>query len=256
MKTKRAKVLGFDVDIISFDDVIQETVERIKNKQGTHIITINPEIIEEAQKNDELANILNNAEIVVADGVGIKLALKLKGIEQERIPGIDLAAKLIEQANKFKFRTALIGAKKSVNAAAEQKIRDLYPNIDICYTHHGYFQRSDDDTIIKELKRQFPNLILVALGSPKQELFIQKCRKEIPDATYIGIGGSFDVWAGVVERAPEFFIIMNCEWIYRTFKQPQRLKRIYKTLPLFAIKAIIEARDYNKKRKGNVKQSH
>ena len=83
---------------------------------------------------------------------------------------------------------------------------------------------------------------MIALGAPKQELFIAKCRKALPNTVFIGVGGSFDVWAGVVERAPEIFQILRLEWLYRTIKQPQRFKRIYKTLPLFVIKAIMEAK--------------
>lgn len=241
MERKREKVLGFDVDIITFDDAIKFLVSRIQEKIGTHVVTINPEIIETAISNKDLSNILHRAELVVPDGIGIKLALKLKRINQERIPGIDLACELLEHANSLEFTVALIGAKQDVLEKAKNAIKNNLSDIKICYARNGYFSKDKENEIINDLKLISPNIVLVAMGSPKQEFFIKKCKQEIPTATYIGIGGSFDVWAGVVERAPEFFRIMGCEWIYRTYKQPQRLKRIYKTLPLFAINAIIDA---------------
>ena len=251
MERKTVKILGFDVDIISFDDAIRYLTSRIQNKQGTHVVTINPEIIETAQKDANLSHIIRRAELVVPDGAGIKFAMQFKGIEQEKIPGIDLAAQMLEQANSFGFKVALIGAKQEILELAEENIKSHFIDIDICYRHNGYFCIEKEYEIINELNLSKPDLVLVALGSPKQEFFINKCRELIPNATYIGIGGSFDVWSGVVERAPEFFRVMNCEWVYRTFKQPQRLKRIYKTLPLFVIKAIIEAIKYRYDNKRN-----
>lgn len=241
MENKREKVLGYDVDLITLDDTIRILVSRIKNKQGTHVITINPEIIETAKKSNELSNIIHKAELVVPDGTGIKLALRLKGIEQERVPGIDLAAELLEHANSLGFTVALIGAKQQVLEMAAEEIKNKFTDIKICYKKNGYFSIEKEKDIIEDLNLIKPDIILVAMGSPKQEFFIERCQKNKINSAFIGIGGSFDVWAGVVERAPEFFRVMGCEWIYRTYKQPERLKRIYKTLPLFAIEAIIEA---------------
>lgn len=234
------KLLGFDVDIISFDDAVRFLNEHIQSRTGVHVVTINPEIIESAKKDYELSKIIKNAELVVPDGSGITWALSLQNIQQERVPGIDLAYKMLECSETFHYSVALIGAKQEIIQHAEQNIKNEFENINICYSHNGYFGIEKENEIISNLAESNPNLVLVALGSPKQEFFINKLRKVLPSAIFIGIGGSFDVWAGAVERAPEFFRIMGCEWVYRTFKQPQRLKRIYKTLPMFVIKAIIE----------------
>lgn len=254
MENKREKVLGFEVDLITLDDTIRILVSRIQNRQGTHVVTINPEIIETAKKSKKLSNIIHKAELVVPDGTGIKLALSLKGIKQERVPGIDLAVELLEHANTFGFTVALIGAKQDVIEMATDAIKNKLPNIKICYTRNGYFSAEKEQEIINELTLIKPDIVLVALGAPKQEFFIEKCKMKLQTSTYIGVGGSFDVWAGIVERAPEFFRVMGCEWIYRTYKQPQRLKRIYKTLPLFTVEAIIEAIKYKyfSKEKNNV----
>ena len=107
------------------------------------------------------------------------------------------------------------------------------------YLCNGYFE--NDDEVINEVKEHQPKLVLCALGAPKQELFINKCKDVLNNAVYIGIGGSFDVWAGEVTRAPKIFQKLGLEWLYRTLKQPSRIKRIYKTLPMFLFRAIIDS---------------
>ena len=106
------------------------------------------------------------------------------------------------------------------------------------YIQDGYFK--DDNKILNELKTANPKLALVALGSPKQEIFISKAKKTLPETVFIGLGGSFDVWSGAVERAPEIYQKIGLEWLYRTVKEPQRFKRIFPTLPLFVLKVLKE----------------
>lgn len=240
MNRKTAKVLGYDVDLMTFNDALAFVENNLSNSKGLHIITINPEIIEMANKDTEFAKIINNADLVIPDGVGIKLALKFKGIKQEQIPGIDFAKKLLYSCKNK--RTALIGAKEEVIKKAEESLRKEIPELNICYAANGYFSKEEENNIIDKLANSAPDLVLVALGAPKQDIFINKCLKKMPNTIFIGVGGSFDVWAGVVERAPEIFRAIGCEWLFRTIKQPQRLKRIYKTLPIFLFKAIIESK--------------
>ena len=245
MERKSHKVLGYDVDLLTFDEAVKQVLENIKNKQGMQIVTVNPEMIELANKSKAYATVLKNADMVVPDGSGIKLALKLQGIKQEQIPGIDLAHELITSCEIFNYSIALIGARENVIQTTVRRLKSEFEGINICYYKNGYFSSSKEDEIINSLAESEPQLVLVALGAPKQEIFITKCRKKIPEAVFIGVGGAFDVWAGEVERAPEFFRIMGCEWLYRTIRQPERIKRIYKTLPMFLIKAIIEAAKKN-----------
>ncbi len=241
MKRKTHKVLGYDVDLLTFDEAVKQVLENIKNKQGMQIVTVNPEMIELADKSKVFSSILKNADMVVPDGSGIKLALKLQGIKQEQIPGIDLAHELIASCEIFNYPIALIGAKENVIQTTVKRLKSEFQGINISYYKNGYFSSSKEDEIIDSLAESEPKLVLVALGAPKQEIFITKCRKKMPESIFIGVGGSFDVWSGEVERAPEFFRIMGCEWLYRTIKQPERIKRIYKTLPMFLFKVIIEA---------------
>ena len=110
--------------------------------------------------------------------------------------------------------------------------------MDAVYVQDGYFK--DDDRVLDELTAANPKLVLVALGSPKQEIFISKAKNLLPNALFIGLGGSFDVWSGVVERAPEIWQKLGLEWLYRTVKEPKRFKRIFPTLPLFVLKVFKE----------------
>lgn len=244
MERKTEKVLGYDVDLTTFDDAISYVEKCLAEKNGLYIVTINPEIIIYANKNKDFSKLIKSADLTVPDGVGIKLALKLKGIEQEIIPGVELAHELLKSATKLNKNVALIGAKEEVLNKAVELIQSEFEGINICYHHNGYFMGRKETEIIEKLTNSQPDIVYVALGSPKQDLFIEKCKQNLPNTIFIGVGGSFDVWAGVVDRAPEFYRNICCEWLYRTIKQPERIKRIYKTLPIFLFKVIIEAIKY------------
>ncbi len=240
MERKTHKVLGYNVDLLTFNEAVEFVFDKIEKNEGMQIVTINPEMIEAAKKNPAFSNVIADAELVVPDSSGIELALRLKGIKQQRVPGIDLAKEIIKLCNNLNYPIALIGAKEEVIQAAQKNLKSEFEKLNICYARNGYFSNSEEDIIIDNLVKEQPKFVLIALGAPKQELFIKKCREKFPNAIYIGVGGSFDVWSGKVERAPEFFKIIRCEWLYRTFKQPKRFKRIYKTLPMFLFKAIID----------------
>ena len=238
MTNKRCKILGYNVDLLSFKDAAAFVSDKMAKNQGLHIITINPEIMALADRYSELADIINKSELVLPESAGIKIALRFKGIKQEKIPGIDFSKELLHICSRMNYPVSLIGAKEDILVNTLENLKKEFPNLDIVYSHNGYFK--DDEIIINKLKESKPKFILCALGAPKQELFVNKCIKLYSNAIYIGIGGSFDVWAGKVKRAPLILQKSGLEWLYRTLKQPSRLKRIYKTLPMFLFRAIIE----------------
>lgn len=241
MKRKTKKILGYDVDLLSFDNAISLVKKNLNQKVGMHIITINPEIIELAQQNHHFDKIIKNSDLVIPDGVGIKIALFLKGIKQEQIAGIEFAKEILRVCNEEVRKVAFIGAREKVLTRATSLLQNEFDNIDICYQRNGYYKPEEEDGIINDLNIVQPEFVLVAMGAPRQDFFIEKCRKLLPNTIFIGVGGSFDVWAGAVQRAPEIYRKLYCEWLYRAIKQPERFKRIYKTLPLFLFKAIIDA---------------
>ncbi len=231
--SERAKILNCGVDTFTFE----QAIEYIINNKG-QIITLNPEMIENAKKNPEFLDIINNSELVVADGIGVELGLKILGYKIKRIAGIELGKALIKKFAQLDKKVAFIGAKPDILNLAMNNIKKEFPTLDIAYAHDGYF--SDENIIINEVEQSKPALVLVALGSPKQEFFINKLKERLPEAVMIGLGGSFDVWSGKVRRAPEIYQKLGLEWLYRTIKEPQRFKRIFPTLPLFVFKVIKE----------------
>ena len=230
------ELLGFNIDNYSFEEAVVRAKNMIDGHKVSQIVTINPEMFQCAEKDADFANIIKEAEMVIPDGVGVKIALKLTGKKADRIPGIDFAKRLLTEASKSDIPTAIIGAKEEVIEKAVDNLQREIKGLNIVYYHNGYFD--SDEEIYRELKAKSPKLILVALGSPKQEVFIYNAKKVLNPALMIGIGGSLDVWSGNVKRAPKIFQILGLEWLYRTITQPSRFKRIFPALPLFLMKVI------------------
>ena len=234
----RVKLLGYGIDIFSFDEAVNYALELEKTDNVSQVVTINPEMFTCAKKDEDFSNILHNAQMVIPDGVGVKIGLKILGVNADRIAGIDFAYKMIELSAQNDLPIALIGAKSEVINSAKEKLLETFEKLRIVYTQDGYFD--DEDKVLSELKESGARLVLVALGSPKQEKFISKAKTILPFGLMVGVGGSFDVWSGVVERAPQIYQKLGLEWLYRTLKQPERFKRIFPTLPLFVLSVIKE----------------
>lgn len=229
MERNLVKLQGFNIDTFTFDEALQYA-------EKGQVVTINPEMILSAKSNPDFAEIINSAELVIPDGIGVQLGLKILGHNVRRIAGIEFGRKLID---KFASQpTAFVGAKPEIIQKAVENLKKEVPNLDAVYVQDGYFK--DDDRVLDELTAANPKLVLVALGSPKQEIFISKAKNLLTNALFIGLGGSFDVWSGVVERAPEIWQKLGLEWLYRTVKEPKRFKRIFPTLPLFVLKVFKE----------------
>lgn len=232
-------VLNCPVDIIAVEDVINKASCAIKNNQNFHIITINPEMIMCAQKDADFFNVLTNSDLNIPDGVGVRIALALKNVEGHRIRGIDCSRELIKHASENNLRLGFLGAKEEVIQKAHENFLKKYPNLNFVYIRNGYFQ--NDDEIINEVVSAKPQVMLVGLGSPKQEEIILKLKSKLSGCILIGVGGSFDVFSGIVKESPRVFQKLGLEWLYRTISQPERFKRIFPTLPLFLLKCIIDS---------------
>lgn len=237
MERKTVNLLGFNIDTFDFESAVDYTISLIDSKKGGQIITINPEMIESGLKNQEFAQILNNADLVIPDGVGIKIGLKLKGFNVKRIAGIEFSHKLIEKCAQNNYSVAFIGAKPHIIEKAVENIKKEFENLNVAYVQDGYFKDSSD--VQANLGKANPKFVLIALGSPKQEEFISEYRKTHPEAVMVGVGGSFDVWSGEVERAPEIYQKLGLEWFYRTVREPKRFKRIFPTLPKFLFRVLL-----------------
>lgn len=232
-----AELFGINIDTIKNEDALNKAAFLIEQGKPSQVVTINPEMFTEAEKNQEFANILSQAEMIIPDGVGVKIALKINGIDAERIPGIDFAYKLLEKSAKDNLSVAIIGAKEEIVTKAVENLKNKMPNINIVYFRNGYFK--NDEEVYLELKEKNPQIVLVAMGSPRQEFFISEAKKILNRGLMVGIGGSLDVWSGSIKRAPKFFRMTGTEWLYRTVLQPERFKRIFPSLPLFLIKSLV-----------------
>ena len=233
MERNLVKIQRLNVDTFTIDEAI-----KYANTISGQVITINPEMIENASQNPDFAEIINSAELVIPDGIGVEIGLKILGYNVRRIAGIEFSHRMIEECAKNSQSVALVGAKPQIVEKAKENLEKEISGLYITYAHDGYF--SNDEEIINELKIRQPRLVLCALGSPKQEEFIIKAKQVLPNALFVGVGGSFDVWSGVVERAPEIYQKFGLEWLYRTVKEPKRFKRIFPTLPLFVLKVLRE----------------
>ena len=239
MQRRQKNLLGYNIDLFSVDEALDYSNSLIDSAKSSHIVTINPEIIEYANKHEDFAKILKEAELVIPDGIGIKIGLKINGEDVQRITGIGFAHSLLENAQKNNIPVALVGAKPHVIEKAYENLKQEMPELNIVYKHDGYFKDCKQE-VIDRIKNSSPKLLLVALGAPMQEEFIYELKSILPSTLMIGIGGSFDVWAGEVQRAPEIWQKLGLEWLYRTIKQPERFKRIFPTLPLFVYNVIKE----------------
>lgn len=227
------KLQSFNIDTFSFEDALEYIFEH----KG-FVVTINPEMIQYARADREFASIIRNADLVIPDGIGVELGLKILGHNVQRIAGIEFAKKLVEKFSQNSLPIAFVGAKPEIIEKAVSNLKQEFSGLNSVYVQDGYFK--DEERVLEELQSSSPQLVLVALGSPKQELFIKKALEKLPDSVMIGIGGSFDVWSGVVKRAPEIYQKLAIEWLYRTIKEPKRFKRIFPTLPLFVLNVFKE----------------
>ena len=232
-------IMGVPFDTVKMDEASDKVMSFFEDG-GNHIIcTPNPEIVMEAQKDKKLMNILNAADMVVPDGIGVVLASKLNKVKiEERVAGYDLCHAVFKKMAPKGKTVFFFGGAPGVAHKAAEKMTKQYKGLNIVGTRNGYFSSEDEKEIIREIKKQSPDLLLVGLGAPKQEKWIYENLRFTGAKVAIGVGGSFDVMAGNVKRAPKVFQKMGLEWFYRLLCQPTRIKRMMK-LPQFAVKVLL-----------------
>lgn len=208
----------------------KEIKEHVQLQKKCFIVTANPEIVMETRRNKTYKAIVQSADYVVPDGVGIILAAKhRKNPLKERIAGFDLMKDMLDLANESGAKCFFLGASEEVNEEAVKNICKDFPKLKVAGRYHGYFD-INDPAITELVLKSEPDFIFVALGFPKQEEWIHKNYHLFSKGIFMGVGGSLDVFAGKVKRAPDFWIKLNLEWLYRIIKQPVRWKRV---LPIF-----------------------
>ena len=204
------------------------------------MVTLNAEMTMLCERHPILAAIVHQAELVIPDGAGIVLYLRLQGKKIRRCPGIELAELLLQSSGQLGASLPIFfygGAQGVAQTAAEVWQRQV-PGLKVAGTQHGYLCPAEEENLRQILAQLQPQLILVGLGVPRQELWIAQHRSLCPQATWIGVGGSFDIWAGVKSRAPTWLADNHLEWLYRLYQEPWRWRRML-ALPKFAVKAFV-----------------
>lgn len=208
----------------SFYEILSDN---LKNNKKTFVVTANPETFMISEKNEDVRKMLLDKEtVMVPDGIGVLKAGKKIGYNiEERITGIDIANELLKFGNEQKKSIYLFGSKQEVIDSMKIVIKEQYPNLKLVGTSNGYV--TDKDKVFDEIVKLEPDIVLVALGIPLQEMLIYKHLNRFKKGIFVGVGGSFDVMSGMKKRAPKIFIKLNLEWLYRIMKEPKRLKRFY-----------------------------
>lgn len=235
---KRENYLGVNVCDVDMNEVIIEIDGIIEAREPSFVVAINPEKIMKAEKDEKLLELLNSAAIQIPDGVGVIIASRLKGGRiRSRVTGIDLMYGICENAAKKGHRIYLLGAKPGIAKQAGEILKRRYNGLNIVGIRDGYFK--DEKEIVLHIKEKSPDILFVAMGSPKQEYWITGHMEELGVPLLMGVGGSFDVTCGNIKRAPAWMCRLGLEWLYRLLKEPWRYKRML-VLPQFLLKVIFK----------------
>lgn len=230
-------ILGVHVDRRSFDDAYKTAISYFDTDSAHSIYTPNPEIIMKGYRDPAYSAVLNRADMVVPDGIGVVYGAKIvKKPVCERVAGFDLSTAILSYCAEKGLRVFLFGGKPGVASEAAKKITEKFNGIVVCGTHHGYDK--DKTHIAAMIKESCADLVLVCLGAPHQEFWIDQYKDETGAKILIGAGGSLDVFAGTVKRAPALFCKLNLEWFYRLISQPSRIGRMM-DLPRFAFTILV-----------------
>ena len=231
------KIMSINVANVTIDEAVLYTNELISKNEPSYIITPNAEIAQKANEESKFADIINNAGLVVPDGIGVVLASKILNKPLTgKVAGVELAKALLASIANTDKKVVFFGSGEGIAKEAKENILKEIPGINIIAEISGFFD--DTDSMIEKLRLLDADVIFVCLGSPKQEYFMAKAVKELSHGVMLGLGGTLDVFAGRVKRAPSFFVKFNLEWLYRIAKQPKRIGRAMK-LPKYIIYAVM-----------------
>ncbi len=234
--TERVEILGVHVDAVTMAQAVERVADLIAAGKPSMVATANAEMLLRATHDDELKSILNAANLVVPDGAGTVWAARHLGCHMpERVAGFDLVQELMKLAPARAWKFYLFGSSPGIAEKAKAKAETLYPGIQIVGTRNGYFKPADEPEIVAQIKAARPDVLLAALGVPKQEKWLAAHMNDLNVPVSIGVGGTFDVMAGVVKRAPLWMQRARLEWLFRAMLQPSRAGRLL-ALPKFVLK--------------------
>ena len=231
-------IMGVPVSPFSMQEAVAWLLQRIKDNKKTQVVTANAEIIMMGLQDPRYLDLLQKTDLVLADGDGTVWAGRTLGYTvPERVAGFDLFVQLLKQAAKTGETIYLFGAAPGIAEAAKAKAEEIAPGVKIVGTRNGYFKEEESGAIIDEINRSGAQILFAALGAPKQEYWLDSHRDELKPPVRVGLGGSFDVLAGKMERAPKWMQEASLEWLFRLYKQPSRFGRML-ALPKFVLEVL------------------
>ncbi|RAI83893.1 N-acetylglucosaminyldiphosphoundecaprenol N-acetyl-beta-D-mannosaminyltransferase [Paenibacillus pabuli] len=234
-------IMGIPFPNITMDQTVTILGDVVDQRQSElfHVITGNPEIVMSCQKDQALRSVVDQAGLITADGAGIVMVSRFRGGQlTERVTGCDLLFRLLEEGRRKNWSFYMLGAEESVSKRAVEVITQNYPGVIVHGRHHGFFTTDEEQAIVEEIHEAQPDFLIVALGAPHAEYWINKYRHQLNARVAIGVGGSLDILAGKTKRAPAIWQKLNLEWLYRLLSQPSRWRRQL-ILPRFAVRALL-----------------
>lgn len=247
--SNKVDILGVKVDSMTMAETVARIESYLEAGEPRLIATANAEMIMRATKDQELKDILNRASIVTPDGAGTVWAAHHLGYDMpERVAGYDLAQNLMERSVQKGWKFFFFGSAPGVAEKAKAKAERNYPGIRVVGTRDGYFRPADEPSILEEIRQAKPDILLAALGVPKQEKWLSKYKDELKIPISMGVGGTLDVMAGVMKRAPVWMQKAKLEWLFRGILQPKRAGRLM-ALPRFVL-AVQKSKQKSKRQKG------
>lgn len=229
----RTDILGVGFDDLTLEEAVARGTAFLEEDRFHYVVTPNPELVDRASREGAFREALNGADLVLPDGIGVIYAARILGRPLKgRCPGIDFASGLMASMAAGGRRLYLLGAKPGVADMAAERLQKQYPGLKIAGTHDGYFK--EDAPVVEAIRESGADCVFVCLGAPKQELWMARNGPATDAHLLCGLGGSLDVFAGTVERAPKFWSDHGLEWFYRLCKEPKRIGRMMK-LPLFLV---------------------
>lgn len=239
-------IYGIQFSKLNMQDTVRYLTQRVEQRAATQVITGNPIMVMAGLDSPDFHRVMCGAELVVPDGTGVVWAASHIGEPvAERVPGFDMMHKLLEVGQTRGWRVFLLGSSQEVIERTAKKLEEQFPGVVIAGYRNGFFGPDDDASVIREIRESSPDLLFVARGLDTQEPWIAQYKQELSVPVMMGVGGSFDIIAGVLKRAPRIFQKLRLEWFYRLLQQPSRFGRMF-VLPKFVVKVM---RDKEKVRK-------
>ena len=231
----RVNVLGVGIDNLTLNEAVDKALKLIAEHRCAYMITPNPEIVMSAWDDPEVSKAIENADLVIPDGIGVMQAARiLKTPLKEHMPGIDAATEILNRLAAVGGSVFLFGARPGVAEKAAERMQKRFAGLVIAGTNDGY--GDNDAEVVSKINAAKPDFVMVCLGVPKQELWMARHASMLDCGLMAGLGGTIDVFSGQARRAPLVWQKLNLEWLYRCLAEPKRFRKI-KRLPQFIIKA-------------------